>query len=504
MNVGKRPRDDPIDTINNVYCKIPRLDSGNVASFKRVWNELNTIVETLVTVDDGAINSTEIHDLLMIISSNPSKLRFFDDEYGSQNVELAINKTTRILSPDGTIDENLYNFLWNERDEMMRLLDMSNVKKGSVCSAWRGIKRVSQILHNSNTFHIPEYQKNEFELQESQLLILMSVDPDFLRSHELSVEIGQSKCEIGILQCKHMLERTMKSCPQTKAIEHFRAKRNKKILAHGTTHMIRHIKNYDSIFKKVRAIVEKYWNEKSNRQLDALSVLFIMEPALVHSKFLLTEIGYCSDESLATVEDEVTACLKQSIYKAIDSKNTSAAEFIKDSKSIVGIGPVSPIISHLEIPLTTKQSKKLRKQLRQKVKKQLHPKILDIDGKYFVCSNAAALEWLKAILIERNEFWKTVITITTSVNQYFGVTMLSQLRLRKPFATYMKSIKEKYPNLRTELWTYLESESDWIMYVKMDIDSIAELEQRKRCIQVNEYILKFEMFYTIKCEENVF
>lgn len=88
----------------------------------------------------SGINRKEIKDLLMIISSDPDKLTFFNVEYGSQNVEMAIRKASKILYPEGRIDENLSEFLWNKR-ELIFTSNISDFTKKSCDADWRAIKR---------------------------------------------------------------------------------------------------------------------------------------------------------------------------------------------------------------------------------------------------------------------------------------------------------------------------------------------------------------------------
>lgn len=109
-------------------------------------------------------------------------------------------------------------------------------------------------------------------------------------------------------------------------------------------------------------------------------------------------------------------------------------------------------------------------------------------------------EWLKRAINKHNECVGelasvTVAPIQMAYNQFMKVVMLSQIKLNRPFNSYMGNIKREYPNLHTDIWTYLGSITDWEMSIKMDIQSIFELEQYKRRINIDGCVYKFEILY---------
>lgn len=462
----------------------------NKENGESVWKGLECIAKSLVCIGSSEINSKEINDILMIISNDPDKLTFFDLDYGSQNVEAAIKKASKTLYPNGVIDECVSDYLWCKRDELLTSINVSHLTEGSMNVAWHGTKTVTSALFSMNSFHIPEFQRYTFErlAQKSELLVLMAFDPDSLRKKEVCREIGQSRCEIGISICKHILESLLKRDLNLK-LAAFQRSRNIKIMQHGKSYLRKIIANYDDIFHKVRLIVNNYWEDEPSNQIDALSVLFIMEPKMVYSKFVLNS-AHCSSELLAIIEDGVKICINE-----VDERK----KFFQDTMSIVdGNAPSVPIVAELKCS-TKNQKEGLTKYLRQ----SKCSSILEFSANYIVCSNADTFEWLKTVINDKNDLSHdtpmsvTVTSIQVDDHKLKRVGMLSQLKLSRPFHTYLENIKRHYPNLRTELWKCLESVSDWKMYVGIDIDSIIQLEQHKRRIQVDEFILKFQIFYTL-------
>lgn len=115
---------------------------------------------------------------------------------------------------------------------------------------------------------------------------------------------------------------------------------------------------------------------------------------------------------------------------------------------------------------------------------------------YLICGNRPTLEWLTVTVNEFSPYTKIDSCSQLADNDFKEIIMLSPTRLTKSFDLYMDSIKIAHPTMRTNLWIWLSSASQWKWHIKADVQSILYLEQQNRRLEVEELILKFDIRYT--------
>lgn len=198
--------------------------------YESIWTKLRLIVEELIwTKDTYKKSSMELHDVLFVMSTDPDKITFFDLNYGSKKVEIAIKEASALIYPDGNVDLALLDFFWQKRFEVVNTFSVSYPTKSTTLCNWAAITDVVIALHNDYIFNVPKHLKNQtYELQAKkyELYVTMAVDPISFLNKVTSLELGQSKVVIGISVCTHILERVSKQCPTSPEYELFKSKRN--------------------------------------------------------------------------------------------------------------------------------------------------------------------------------------------------------------------------------------------------------------------------------------
>lgn len=475
-----------IDNEENAVCKMPRIED-----YELIWSELQLIVYKLVSREDTfKVEPRESNDILFVISNDPDKITFFDIDYGSKKVETAIKDASKLLHPNGTIDVNLAEFLWQKRHELLNMLTMSQVTAKRSHSEWLAVESIVTNLYRAYTFSIPVFyaQSIEFKVQKTELSVIMSVDPNSL-FQKLEFNIAQSKVAIGVSMCIHILECVLKQHPNSVSAS-FRNSRNKKIKLYGDKVLRKKYRNYYEIFEQVRCIVTKYWKNESDDQIEAFTILLMMESKMMNSKFLLFSDATVSKESMADIENELKICVR----KLINVDKKPEVKWCTDLHNIVSKGT---ILAHVN--LNKSKGNNFYKHLRQKLSSQSDSEIcihdVNANRRVIICSNLKTLKWLENTV---NTFSTTASIDTWTQledDDTVRVIMLSSTRLTKPFHIYRDQIKKYNPNLRTELWTCLDAFNEWQFYMKIDVLSVSFLECCKRQIVIDGLVFKFHIQY---------
>lgn len=491
-------RKHKIDNDENDGAGGSRLNDGVSGSkiqhleidYESIWTKLKGIVDELITRTDAYKQwETEFYDILFVISTDPDKITYFDIDYGTKKVETAIKAASKLLYPNGSIDLGLVDYFWKKRSELIDTLNISTVTEKSISSDWSTIAAIVNFLHSDYTFNMPAFYRNSDELkaQKFELSVIMAVDPNSFRQKITSLDIGQSKAEICISVCTHILERVLKQ--DDSAFATFRHRRNEKIKGYGKRFLKKINSDYDQVFDRVRCIACKYYKHGSDIQIDAFTILMMLEPKMMYSKFLLFTESSVSDESLTNLEDELKICVKQNTY--VDEKpEAKTYAYLHNTMNRV------VIIAHVH--LTKTKAKHLHKHLRDKLlinENDPEISIYDYYNRHIICSNLTTLEWLKVTLDEfsTNVFIDTWTQLAD--NEFREVIMLSQVRFTKSFDVYQEKFKANHPNLRTERWTCLGSVNDWKMAIRVDVRSILYLEQNYRRLDVDGLVFKFKILY---------
>ncbi len=153
-------------------------------------------------------------------------------------------------------------------------------------------------------------------------------------------------------------------------------------------------------------------------------------------------------------------------------------------KNIVDTTEISmPIIAHLKDYKESAKhfsSVKIRKYLRMKLMDRNDLMLIQECHKgQFICGNLSTLEWLRSTVNVFSQYASIGSWTQLVADDFKEIIFLSPARLPKKtlFNVYMASIQTAYPNLRTNLWKFQYTESDWKWYINADIQSIAYLEQ---------------------------
>lgn len=464
--------------------------------FESIWNKLELITHNLV---GDQVSQNEINDILCVISRNPFNMTCFNTDYGSHKVEIAINEATTLLYSNGRMDLHLSEYLWCKRDEIMNVKSIKNLKAFTTYN-------IASTAFDAYVFHITTFFRKTFEIKarRAEFKLLMAVDPNRCRENVAYLEIGQSKIEIVISQCIHVLESIMKQRNSTSAA--FLKLRNRKI-RYEERFLKESLPNYDEIFKRTRCIVTKYWRYELDDDIDLFTILLIMEPKMMYSKFLqFTETAAeVRQESLADIENELRTCIPPHGYADMKLKK-------HESNAVDNVNVISmPIIACVKSTVNIKRlEKKLKRYLSSKLKciDKADSDILLLSGYskgHIVCSNLSTLQWLTIMLKE----YSSNLSISTNqlvAYEFRKVIMLSQIRSNnviRQFENYMKEFKKYYPDLRTEMWKccgtrcgmWNEMRNDWKLAIEVDIQSIAYLELYERRILVDELVFKFQILY---------
>lgn len=364
----------------------------------------------------------------------------------------------------------------------------------AISSDWNSVIHVAGALFRDFIFHVPK-PNNELELKAKRLefTVVLSTQPSIIRHHLASLEIGTAKVEVAVAICEHILDGVRKKQPDSSEFRHYR---NNKIRRFWNCHLKNIILSSERTFQGVRSIVTKYWRHETDElQIDAVTILLVMDLKMLRSKYLLfTEAVDISEEYLGDMENELKMWIQPR-----DTKMKMETECINVNINIASAKEISmPII------VDVKHEGRI-KRFSKKLKTFLHLKLLDrtdlsFIGQYknghLICGNRPTLEWLRVTL---NEF--SPITTIDSWTQLTGndfreIIMLSPTRLTKSFDLYMYSIQASHPTLRSNLWIWLTATSQWKWHIKADVQSILYLEQHNRRLEVEELILKFDIRYT--------
>lgn len=468
-------------------------ESHSENGFDPIWDQLQTIVNRL-TSNGQNVSKTEINDVLLVTSQDPDRLTFFDIEYGVKKVESAIKAATKLLYPNGKTDFlKLSAYLWWKRNELVNGTNISYSDELSDPSKWTAIRKITCSLFKDYIFHIPRLNRKLLEnrAQKLELNLLMATDPDRVREKIAILDIGQSKVEIGISICKHILEGMLKQHPNPVVTE-FRQIRNKKIELYGERYLKHITPNYNAIYEEVYHILNEYWKNESPDQIDAFTILLMMEPKSLYVKLLFfTNTPDISNEAMGDIEQRLKLCL-QGVDDKLEMKIPTPVDRITEVSM--------PIIAHLEIERNIKKmNRKINVHLRQKLSEQHDSEIAILRGiqnGIIVCANLKTIEWLTSILKELPFEARIDSSTQLMADEFKEVRLLSSVRLNKSFSFYMKKIKKYHPHFRTELWTSLhEITSTYDLWIYVDIYSIAHLELQKRRLTVEDLVLKFDIRY---------
>lgn len=476
-DITARKRRNDIDDgnaieINENRTKVTRFEND----YELKWTKLRLIVEELIWNKDTYKKwNMELHDVLFIISSDPDNLTFFEMNYGTEKVEIAINEASKLIRPNGKIDQGLSDFFWQKRHEFANTLNVSYATKRLLICNSAAITDVVESLHKDYTFNRRKHFRFSFksQVEKLELYVMMAVDPINLLKKAISFEIGLSKVRMGIAYCTHILERVVKQHPNSES-ELFKSKRNNRIKNYANFYLKKTFPNYNEIFKQVRKTVTECWTEESDLQIDAVTILLMMDPKMMNSKFLLfTQATTLSKDSMTDIENELKLCSCQPMHVDAKLEVEKVAEHnILDLNKRVIVANVNVFDGnpkHLRIFLSKKTVDPTR---------AVDPNILvyEIYFQLLVCSDLTTLEWLKKTANESSSNVSIGMGKELEDDEFRNVFLLSQVRITEPFDTYRADIKKYYPDLRTELWTYLETVNDWQMSMRVDIRSILYFE----------------------------
>lgn len=494
INTIKTEPDNALDAtvpILNEEIKAELDNSGEESirsqkDYEEIWKQLNVVASDLASSD----KQKEVNDIVFVLSQDPDKFTFFDIDYDGK-VHSAIKETIKLLFSNGKFDPKLSEYLWLKRNEFIKRLDLSCITTHkALTSDWNAIHNVALNLFKDIIFHIPKpNNQKEVKTKRLELGILLSTDPSLLRNQYTSLEIGTAKIELAIAVCTHILDGVKKQ----QNIE-FRQSRNKKIRRYWNVCLAKTVSS--STFWQVRCIVTKYWRlETDELQIEALTILLIMDIKMLQSNYLLfNEVTHVSEEIFHDIECEVEICIKKRADRAVVTMATI-------SKTIDCTKEISmPIIVDFKKKQPIKRlSRKIKSYLRQQ---QLGRTDLALIGEFknlhMICGDLPTFEWLRVTM---NKFSSNVtIDDWTQLdkNDFKEIILLSPTRLTKSFDAYMALIKTAYPHLRTNLWMWLSSASQWQWRISADVQSIAYLEQYKRRLEVENSVLKFDVRYVDK------
>lgn len=461
--------------------------------YEVIWSQLNAIAFN-VAWSRASSYQREINDILFLLSQDPEKLTSLDIDYGDDAVASAMKQASKLLCPNGKMDSKLSEYLTMKRNELIEIPKVSCLfRRKDIISNWMAIELVADNLFNDFVFDHPRPQnQSEIKAKRLEFEIVLSTHPSRIRNPVTDIEIGTAKIELAVGLCTHILDEIRKQ-PSSD----FRQLRNKKILKLWNNHQQKIVPTPKQTFQKVRRIVDKYWTRETDQlQLDALAILLIMDIKMLQSKYLLfsEEAALVSKDLFVDIEAALKSCLQSSApnMSGITKMETICSNIDRTTEISM------PIIARFNRTAGKKSLVKIKKYLRSK---RLGRSDLFLIQEYhmgqLICGNFSTLEWLRDTvnIFSRNisiDSWTQL-----DCDDFKEITLLSPTRLPKKslFDAYMELIKAEYPNLRTNIWTWLSSVSQWKWHIKADVQSIAYLEQHKRRLEVQKLILKFEIRY---------
>lgn len=462
---------------------------------QEIWTKLETIAKSILNVQS---TNTELNDILLIMSDDPDRMTYLKNEYGEKEVEGIIKAATNVLYPNGHFNKFMSDFLWNKRDEIIKFTSFQK-KPRARTTEWSHINRVVTLLFESaeaNIPHFSRFSKNILHIKYT-LLVLMSTYPEIVRKDSISDKIGSSKLEIGISQCKHMLERVMKRSDSDES-KSFLAERNVCISKFGRTSLREVITNYDDVYDSVELVLKKCLI-KCDMELQRLTILLITEPNVLKSNYLKYTIE-TGIESEAII-NEIQKCVNKCIY-CFDVMEDVKKPIIWPKEESIDEGNMLSIPIMVSIA-STNSKQKLKTSLNKKLALRPHLSILEMEFdknkkiKNVVC-NETTFDWLKTetMALKMHISNPKDLRSVLPMHELRTILMYSSVRLNKPFGTYMEMLKKNNPQLKTELWKPLRKMShDWKMRVEVDVDSLIELELNKRTIVVSEVRFSFHIKY---------
>ncbi len=499
----KRSLTSTMDTIHSTTeckkIKIERIDYDesdlrSANDYEEIWSQLKNIAFNLVITTNSP---AEVNDVTFVLSQDPDKLTFLDIDYGEDSVNCAIKQATKLLYPEGVCDVKLSEYLCMKQKELIETQSLSYLTAvKDLSSDWNAVTAVAGSLFRDFIFNVPKPAGiSHLKAKRMENRIILSTQPSIIRNRTASLEVGTAKVELAVAICEHILDGVSK----LQSNDGFRRSRNKLIGLFWKRHLKNVALHPERTFKAVRSVVTKYWrHETDEQQIDALTILLIMDIRMLRSKYLLfNEASSVSEELFGRIESDL-----EMFIQSRDKKVVIEAECIEIPR-VMEISTL--IIAHLKRTCDTKSfSKKLKTFVRLKLLGRTdltligeYRNLIGEKNGYFTCGNLPTLKWLRETV---NEFSPdTTIDIWTQLagNDFREIIMLSPTRLVGSFTSCMDSIKAAHSALRTNLWIWLSSESQWKWRIKADVQSILYLEQHNRRLEVDGIIVKFDIRYLV-------
>lgn len=460
-----------------------------------IWNKLQAIAENFLHEQSEKSAKTELNDILMIITDDPDRMTYFKNDYGEKKVEAIIKATTKILHPDDRFDKCLAEFLWNKRDDIIRF---SSFQKNLRSKEWDHINRVVTLLFECSEAHVPHFSRfsKNILFKKYTLLVLMATYPEAVRNESISDDIGSVKLEIGISQCKHILERVM-ARKDTDASQIFEAQRDKYISKFGRETLKTVVVNYNDIYNRICMVLKKYL-------IECLTILLFTKPTIMRSNYMKYTLK--AETASESIIDEIQKCVNKCIFQDYGNEDDDKEAVILLKKETVDEGMSIPIIASITSSEAGRSPNKQKLKLHLKTVLTAKPHLSILEFEYeknddvinVVCIDTTTFNWLKAETMALRMQISSAKNLRSVIlaNELKTILMFTSVRLNKPFETYMKMIKKYNPKLQTQLWKPSKMGSHgWKMAIEVDVESLIELEVNKRTISAGEIKFTFNIKY---------